>query len=97
VNKSTPQHPDRKPVEGLFCFKDKDRPCTAECMAYILPPEGPDYKDQQWARCLLLVNTHRTGKHLVVLCANVEKMISLTKTEQADRVRLNQPPVPPVK
>jgi hypothetical protein len=82
---------------GLYCFKDSARPCAAECMAFITPPDGPDYKDQQWARCLILVNEHRMGKHLVVLAAGVGELLQIRKKAAADVARTNQPAVPPVR
>jgi hypothetical protein len=85
--------PDSK--NGLYCFLNKDRECGSECMAFIHPPEGPDYKDQQWSNCLLLVNAHRGGKHLVILADTTGKLLGLTKNKQADEARANQP-APPV-
>ena len=60
-------HPSMKDEDlrtGLICFLNIERPCGADCMSWDECPDGPDYKDKQWAHCLLLVNAHRTGKHL---------------------------------
>jgi len=84
---------DAEEGSGLYCFLDHARQCTAECMAFISPPDGPDYIDQQWARCLLLVNAHRGGKHLVVLASTSAQMLQNAKNEAADRQR-NQPAPP---
>lgn len=66
---------DEEKGNGLFCFLDQGRPCGPECMAYLThPPSGPDFQGQQFANCLLLVNAHRTGKHLVVLARDVAVM-----------------------
>jgi hypothetical protein len=93
-----PHHPNIKKAEdGLFCFKDGARACGSDCMAYIHPPEGPDYKDQQWANCLLLVNAHRSGKHLVILADVTAKLLNHTRNKAADEARTNQPAVPPVR
>ena len=73
------------PGSGLFCFKDQQRACTAECMAYVNPPGGEDYKDQQWAHCLELVNLHRVGKH-----------ISLIAVYACDMLKIQRTPAPPV-
>lgn len=91
-----PHHPNLRQETGLYCFKDATRACGAECMAYIAPPAGDDYKDQQWAHCMELVSMHRTGKHLVVIAANLDQLIRLRKKADADRERLNQPAVPKV-
>lgn len=88
-------HPSLKEGEGngLYCFLNANRPCGADCMAFVAAPDGPDYQDQQWANCLLLVNAHRGGKHLVVLAASANEMLQHSKRTTADRAR-NQPPPP---
>lgn len=51
------------------------RVCGPDCMAYLPQvPEGKDFTGEQWAHCMLLVNAHRAGKHLVIL-ANVTSEI----------------------
>jgi len=82
---------------GLMCFKDSDRPCGADCMAFADAPEGPDFQGKQWANCMVLVNSHRTAKHLVILASFGGQLVQKAKTEQADRIRANQPPPPAVK
>jgi hypothetical protein len=74
------------PGSGLFCFKDQARACTAECMAYVNPPAGEDYKDQQWAHCLELINLHRLGKHVSLLAAQNGELL---------KIRRNVPPPVP--
>jgi hypothetical protein len=66
-------------------------------MAYITAPNGPDYVGQQWARCILLVNTHRTGKHLVLLADAVGQQVKKAAAAIADAARTNQPPPPTVR
>lgn len=63
-------------------------------MAYITAPAGPDYMGQQWARCLLLVNSHRTGKHLVLIADALGQQLKKTAAAIADAARTNQPPPP---
>ncbi len=92
-----PHHPSLKEESGLYCFLNMDRPCSAACMAWTPPPEGVDFQDRQWANCLLLVNAHRAGKHLVVLAATAGELLKTTKTAAADRARGQQPPPPPVR
>lgn len=82
------------PLDGLRCFKSQSRACGPDCMAYIRTPPGPDYVDQQWANCMLLVNAHRTGKHLVVIAAALGEQNAKAKTALADQARANQP-LPP--
>ena len=81
---------------GLICWKDKERPCAADCMAFIEPPEGGDYQGKQWANCLVLVNEHRTGKHLTILAQAGSELVKLRKNDAADRIRNNQPAPPKV-
>lgn len=99
VTEPRPHHPTLKEGEegGLDCFMDKERPCTASCMAWTPVPEGPDYKDQQWANCMLLVNAHRGGKHLVVLAQVGSKLAEKARTDAADRARSEQTPPPVVR
>ena len=74
-----------------FCFIDANRPCTAECMAYLVSrPDGQDYEDQQWAACSILVNLHRGGKHLTVLASQGAAVIKDMRIRVADDKRLNQ-------
>lgn len=48
---------------GLFCFLNIDRPCSAECMAYVTTEsESPALSDQQ-KRCTLLVAAERLGRY----------------------------------
>lgn len=82
--------------QGLDCFLDASRPCTATCMAWQLPPEGPDYKDQHWASCLLLVNAHRLGKHQVLLARSADEALRVRKNQAADHARTHQSPPPKV-
>jgi hypothetical protein len=84
----------RSEPTGLYCFLNDARPCSAECMAYDAAPVGDDYKDKQWANCMLLVNAHRGGKHLIVLASLGAEVLHKTKTAAADHARTNQPPPP---
>lgn len=78
---------------GLFCFISPDRVCGADCMAYSDPPNHKDFVGKQWAHCLLLVNTHRAGKHLTVLASHADTLLNLKQ----DEARTNQPPPPKVR
>jgi hypothetical protein len=96
-----PHHPnmlDDEPLRknGLICWRDKERPCSAECMAFDNAPSGPEYDGKQWANCKLLVDSHRTGKHLTILAQQQGELVKAQKNEAADRLRLNQPPPPKV-
>ena len=89
---------DKTPGTGLYCFLDSKRPCSSECMAHLAQaPEGPDYAtEQQWPHCMLLVNAHRTGKHLVVLAATATDALKTVRTMAADQKRASPAPVPPI-
>lgn len=79
------------PANNLACFQDQARICGPDCMAYLNPvPTGDDYVGQQWSRCLLLVNAHRAGKHLVIIASDLNKVL---RGNNSPRV----PPPPPVK
>lgn len=89
MNQPIPRPPDK-----LICYRDAHRVCGPDCMAFITPPQGPDYIGQQWARCMLLVNTHRTGKHLVILADAVSQQTKKAAVALADAARSAQPPPP---
>ena len=78
----------KEPGTGLYCWKDKDRECGPECMAYIQPPNSKDYVGQQWAHCHILVNEHRKGKHLVILSEDIHRLCS-----QNSGMKLPDPPI----
>ena len=68
--------PGETPKDMVRCFLDADRGCGPDCMAYLTnPPTDPDYRDQHWARCHLLVNVHRGGKHMVHLAMIGSQML----------------------
>jgi len=84
--------PSDEEASGLFCFIDASRLCSAECMAFVgVRPEGKDYEGQQWAKCTLLVNLHRAGKHLVVIAGMGDSLLKHLRVRQADNVRSAQP------
>ncbi len=75
---------------GLVCFISQDRDCGPACMAYLAqPPPGEQYKGEQWAHCLLLVNAERAGRHLVILASSVGSLMKLNrqKAAEADRTK----------
>lgn len=92
-------HPSlrEEPPGALYCFLNDTRECNASCMAWTPPPDGPDYKDKQWASCHLLVNAHRGGKHLVVLAQVGSELAKTARDEAADRARTGQPAPPKVR
>ena len=47
----------------LYCYRDATRPCTAECVAFLVHPEY----HEPWGQCVQLVASYRSAKHLVVL------------------------------
>ena len=86
------------PEDMLFCFLDKDRPCTPACVAFLTTrPEGNDYKEQGWSACSLLVNAHRGGKHLTVLAQLGADYMKHNRIKSADAVREANNPVAPVR
>lgn len=85
----------REPGQGeLYCFLNESRVCGPSCMAFTLPPEGPDYKDQPWSSCMLLTNAHKMGKHAVVVATSATKLVAISRANQD---RDNQPPIPQVR
>lgn len=83
-----PDMVDKPDESGLFCFLDQARPCTGECMAFLpSQPEGADYEGQQWSKCMLLVNIHKGGKHLVALAQQGGDLLKHLRVTSADRKR----------
>lgn len=73
-------HPEMRPVvesekNGLICWRDVDRPCGADCMAYSNPPmmKGPDYDGKQWANCLVLTSMYQESKHVAISAQHLVK------------------------
>lgn len=83
---------DIEAPDGLYCFLNPERACGADCMAYETPPNYKDFIGKQWARCVLLVNAHRVGKHLPILAGSLGTLV----TQEQDKARMPQPP-PPVR
>lgn len=92
-----PNMMDGQETNGLACWRQLDRPCGPDCMAFTKPPEGQDYQGQQWANCMILVNNHRTGKHLTIIAQGIGELVKLRKNEKADAARANQPTPPGVR
>jgi len=79
-----PEPSESKP--SLACYRDQPRVCGPDCMAHLPQvPDGPAYQGENWAHCLLLVNSERVGKHLIILA-------DLLKKAQANAARNQQPP-----
>jgi len=79
--------------KGLACFLDQERLCGPDCMAFLPEGERPtdgEYTGRQWSGCLLLVNAHRSGKHLTILASLGDKLLK----RDADRQRAAQPAAP---
>jgi hypothetical protein len=97
-DRTTPQvhHSDIKDDDvrsGLLCFLDRDRVCGPDCMAYLSdPPAQPDYRGNQWASCMLLVNVHRGGKHLTILAQVASDFTQASRAHVADQARKSQMP-----
>jgi len=78
---------------GLYCFLNCERECGPDCMAYLpVVPEGFDYRTpdeeaRQWARCMVLVNMHKCGKHVVHIAAKAEEAVKLARVAAADQQR----------
>jgi hypothetical protein len=86
-----PEMEEDKRESGLYCFINADRRCGADCMAFLNPPpQDQDYQGQQWACCMLLVNAHRVGKHLVILASDLHKVAEKVRT-----MGPNGPNIPP--
>ena len=80
----------------LRCFITPERACGPDCMAFVTQvPMHVDYRGQAWPHCLILLNLHRTGKHLVILAEGMTKVIDRFKPDpHKDHINL---PVPEVK
>ena len=71
---------------GLFCHRDQSRPCGPECMAYLPQvPEGAMYTGAQWAHCMLLVQSERISRHLVIIA-------DIMKQQRAAAIRTQTAP-----
>jgi hypothetical protein len=81
-----PEEVRQKSPETLYCFLDQNRPCTAECVSYIVEAlSGGDYINQKWTHCMLLVNVHRSTKIF-------DKALMLYSNKLADAKRAGNAP-----
>lgn len=84
---STPTN-DEKIEDALFCHKDGNRVCNAQCVAFLVArPPGPEYEGAPWAMCQELVSQHRSAKHLVLLTQMAAEHFKLEKTRLQDSKR----------
>jgi len=78
---------DTPKTAGIMCFKEGNRECGPDCIAYLtVAPQGDaEYKtDPMWMRCHLLVNEHRKGKHLVIIAAQLGKLLDKLEPKVQD-------------
>ena len=71
-------HEEESQAASVTCFKDGNRECGPDCIAYLtVAPQGDqEYRmAPMWMRCHLLVNEHRKGKHLVVIAAQLSRLL----------------------
>jgi hypothetical protein len=93
-----PDEVDKPEETGRYCFIDASRPCSAECMSFLVArPIGPDYVGEQWAKCSLLVNLHKMGKHAVALATQGDSLLKHLRVKRADEIRDSQPLPPKVR
>ncbi len=91
MNEPYIEKPDTRQVQegDMFCYRDANRVCDSTCVAFLVViPDGDDYTEQPWARCHVLVNEHRQGKHLTVLASIGAEMKKQFHINQADMKRL---------
>ena len=86
------QEQNSKPLAGgAACFKDQQRICGPDCMAYLThPPTSPYYEGEMWAHCHVLVNHDRIGRHLVIVANTLGRLGSQSARSHAEAQR-NQP------
>jgi len=80
--------------EGTYCFLNSTRVCGPDCTAFISPiekPEGQDYIGKEWAKCHLMINAHRVGKHVAIIAVAAGDLLKKVKNHLADAERVNQP------
>lgn len=93
---NAPPQPPPEPLAGA-CWLDQHRLCGPDCAAFLTkPPDGVAYQGEGWARCLLLVNADRVGRHLVIITQITDRLERQRRTEVADQKRPS-PSVPEVK
>ena len=84
---------EMSPSLGAFCFLDRDRMCTAECMAYVTHPRhkssSSDLSEEQ-SHCALLAGLERTGRGVIALAGTVGQATRKKGIEDADRRRSEQ-------
>jgi len=59
-------------------------------MAYEQPPQHKDFVGKQWASCMLLVNAHRTGKHLTIVANQLDTMVKMKEDQMRSPLPMPQ-------
>lgn len=82
-----------------MCFLTADRPCGAECLAYVTHPKlakASDLSEQQ-AHCAIINNLERVGRGTIMVgqavaavASSAHSLVSRGKTAEADKVRTSQ-------
>jgi hypothetical protein len=72
----------------LYCFIDANRVCDMDCTAYLsVLPQGDDYVEQPFAKCMLLVSLHRVGKHSTIVAS---ELVTLRKNAADHSTRMRK-------
>jgi hypothetical protein len=70
----------------VYCYRDATRPCTAECVAFLGETSRPSGEfPGAIASCSLLVDSHRSGKHLTILAQQGNEALKHWKITGIDR------------
>lgn len=76
---------------GLFCFIDAGRPCSAECMAFTnLESESPNLGPQQ-KNCSVIVGVERLGR----FAGGIMQLLKRSQSD-AQREASSKPPPSPM-
>lgn len=81
--------PEMRDDVGLYCFLNSDRPCGAECMAFVTNPIDSKTQELGHAQqhCNIISSIERVGRHLAVIGGVLARQARAAEVKEQDNVR----------
>ncbi len=84
-----PDAPDVDDVQEneVFCFLNRDCPCTGECAAYRTFPEESKNLEPHQQHCSLLIYAERGSRSLNIIAGLINEAVGRQRNAKADERR----------
>ena len=84
----------RPPETGLYCFINRDRVCSGDCMAYVSHPNARTTSaselSAQQTHCAIVAGVERAGRGLIMIASGVGGLLKKQSIKAADEARSSQ-------